>query len=1086
MKKILKIIGGTLIGLSIAGIVIAAPSTIFQRSILPETSDVYDLGSTSPRLLWNHLWTQNATTSRLTLGAFNATSTATSTMVGGLNIATGAGCVAQNGVCLESSSAVSGITNQFAYFTSTNALGSSPLLMLYGANLKATTSEATSTSLSVSGYASTSALRVSGVTNTIIDSGLLGLGTTKPAEVNANSKLTVAGISAVDITASTTDNTTLSTAILEAYAPGSRVFLGAHGTNQVTTQYGITAGGWAELGAIDSSFNTSNGLMIGTRTTATPIVFGTNSLERMRIDSAGNVGIGTTTPNALFDVFGTASSSALYVATGTIDRLVSRVSTSTQATSTSFYVSGTASTSALYLNNVATGAVGINAQGLLQTCTNCVTNGNLANSSLTINTSAPLGGGGAVALGAALTLTCTTCITTATAFSPNTILGTNSSGAIIATTSFPLHVTSINATSSTATSTIPNLFSNNATTTNATSTNLNVSGTTSLSSTTITGLIATRATTTQATTTGSHSILGLASTSSLRVSGLTDTIFDSGNVGIGTTTPSTQLQVVSTVTTFPRGITSTQAGGNNTTGALFVGRKIRGTVAAPLTAANGDYAATFQPEWFDGTNYLRAGFASFLLNGTVSAGVLPTDFVVNTTATNGDGTERFRITSGGNVGIGTTTPSSLLSVSGASGLFVTNTGTGPTAYFEDAANDATPVIIDAAGNLGVGTTTPGNLFAVGNTANTRGFYASASGNIGVGVPSPGAALDINTGTISMNAIVAVTNDATLASMVVSNAATNGPVIYENSGGTGTYNYLKSKIGLNTTSPKNQLDVSGATALGSYAGVNTAPTNALISSGDIYVGTTTSINAGGGGNSIGVHGGSNNFGSVFAGGNQTNTGGQAIGQFMVYNTAITGSIEKRAAGMLVVTEASAQNSTLRLYTGRGGTLTDAIDITSLGVITLGTTPAASGSGDVVVCLTAGNVIVKGALATGCVVSSQFLKHNLVSVESQDAISRIMQLDPKTFNYNDGGKADIGLIAEPTSRVDSRYAQYAQKDEVIGGHQFKKGDPLGINWSSIQTDMLKAIQSILARLDGDDARMNDLQRQIDELKALTKKK
>lgn len=126
--------------------------------------------------------------------------------------------------------------------------------------------------------------------------GAVGIGTSLPVEVNANSHVTVAGTGSQDIIASSTDNTTLSDAILQAYAPGSRLFLGAHGTNQVTTQYGITVGGWGEVGAINSSFGSSNGLLIGTRTTNTPIVFGTNSLERMRIDQNGSVGIGTTTP----------------------------------------------------------------------------------------------------------------------------------------------------------------------------------------------------------------------------------------------------------------------------------------------------------------------------------------------------------------------------------------------------------------------------------------------------------------------------------------------------------------------------------------------------------------------------------------------------------------------------------------------------------------------------------------------------------------------------------------------------------------------------------------------------------------------
>lgn len=132
--------------------------------------------------------------------------------------------------------------------------------------------------------------------------GNIGIGTTLPTAVNANARLTVAGISSQDIIASTTDNTTLSDAIIQAYAPGSRIFMGAHGTSQITSQYGTVVGGYGELAAINSSFGTSNGLMIGTRTTNTPIIFGTNSGERIRITGAGDVGIATSSPSGVLSI----------------------------------------------------------------------------------------------------------------------------------------------------------------------------------------------------------------------------------------------------------------------------------------------------------------------------------------------------------------------------------------------------------------------------------------------------------------------------------------------------------------------------------------------------------------------------------------------------------------------------------------------------------------------------------------------------------------------------------------------------------------------------------------------------------------
>ena len=61
------------------------------------------------------------------------------------------------------------------------------------------------------------------------------------------------------------------------------------------------------------------------------------------------------------------------------------------------------------------------------------------------------------------------------------------------------------------------------------------------------------------------------------------------------------------------------------------------------------------------------------------------------------------------------------------------------------------------------------------------------------------------------------------------------------------------VGINTASPQNKLDVAGAEAIGSYAGVNTAPSNGLIVSGNVGIGTTTP------GTTLGVQGN-----GVFAG------------------------------------------------------------------------------------------------------------------------------------------------------------------------------------------------------------------------------
>lgn len=131
---------------------------------------------------------------------------------------------------------------------------------------------------------------------TILNNGNVGIGTTTPNAVNANGHLVISGTESQDINCFTTTVTTTSDCIFNAYADTGRIFMGQHGSAQNTTQYGQVVGGFGEVGMVNMTGGTANGLLIGARNLSLPVIIGNNSTEKWRVSGNGAIGIGTTTP----------------------------------------------------------------------------------------------------------------------------------------------------------------------------------------------------------------------------------------------------------------------------------------------------------------------------------------------------------------------------------------------------------------------------------------------------------------------------------------------------------------------------------------------------------------------------------------------------------------------------------------------------------------------------------------------------------------------------------------------------------------------------------------------------------------------
>ena len=208
--------------------------------------------------------------------------------------------------------------------------------------------------------------------------------------------------------------------------------------------------------------------------------------------------------------------------------------------------------------------------------------------------------------------------------------------------------------------------------------------------------------------------------------------------------------------------------------------------------------------------------------------------------TNQSSTELLRLTSGGNLGIATTSPVALLQAgtSPTPGLVVTAAGnvgignTNPIALLQAGTSPTPGFVVTAAGNVGIGNTLPVALLQAG-TSPTPGLVVTVAGNVGIGTTAPTALLTIYKSVATATIANALSINTDPANPVLS---ANGIIFYNgvNAGGV-TYNTARIYATfINTTYAGGRLTFQTPTGAGTFVDVMS------LINGNVGIGTTTPV------------------------------------------------------------------------------------------------------------------------------------------------------------------------------------------------------------------------------------------------------
>jgi hypothetical protein len=316
-----------------------------------------------------------------------------------------------------------------------------------------------------------------------------------------------------------------------------------------------------------------------------------------------------------------------------------------------------------------------------------------------------------------------------------------------------------------------------------------------------------------------------------------------GLVGIGTSSPSVRLgQKLDVATSANYGgmaLSTWSAASTDHQSILDFNRSKSSTFGTYTAVASNDSLGGMVFRGSDGTAFVNSSTIIGYVDGTVATSQIPGRLVFSTASSAGTLTERVRIDSSGNVGIGTATVNTIASQTGITGARFINM------YDNTASEDLRLAIqgnnsakIDMV-HLGAGTDAKwmqiynangaltfrsvndtGSAFATNNIL----VLQNSNGNVGIGTASPGHKLDVGDGsaatdlyvygnvTGSKNSYVRMADRS--GSAIGFAAVVGGTTTLNLEGGSGvSYFNGGGNVGIGTTSPNYTLDIIGQVAVG---------------------------------------------------------------------------------------------------------------------------------------------------------------------------------------------------------------------------------------------------------------------------------